>query len=503
MKKVIWSAFAVSLICLSLPLLAQTESIDDFLGLESEILPELKGHQRFTELDLHQAVDWQVPPKKVEIDLPTPNKGQGHSIIPWSTLNPEDWLSIQTWLVERSIKDKIPEWKVRLRQADLSELAGKMLKCHGTCHIYRGSKKANGQYLSQILEGDEVKTGKDSVAWIYMMDGSLMRLSSDTSVSINEFNIGEKEIFILARLNQGHVFWHPRNGKELTPDFQPETDSVSLPVMIREANRQHFERNIFQLQSDQSRLSEVVDLEENAVTNQFKAINEIWGRNNSILTLTSKVMFVSPNSTLVGSNVSFDYLYYSGGKGYFKKRSTQKEEEFFLHLRGYTDFLIIPITATSWHEVIPDGRLFTPLFDVPGILQVTELLTKRIKTIELAREIWVESFTVPIVRLRKNPTLMAREYGYTIWGDELKKRFDFLVEYTRRIETTNLRSLENLLRKLENNGEVISRELSEEHYRASLNHYLLGLKSRYDKKKMKVREMNELQYYVWILTNGK
>jgi predicted metalloprotease len=77
------------------------------------------------------------------------------------------------------------------------------------------------------------------------------------------------------------------------------------------------------------------------------------------------------------------------------------------------------------------------------------------------------------------------------------------VEYTRRVETTNLRSLENLLTKLEDKGEKVRRDLSEDHYRSSLNHYLLGLKSRYDNKKMRVREMNDLQYYVWILRNGK
>jgi hypothetical protein len=48
--------------------------------------------------------------------------------------------------------------------------------------------------------------------------------------------------------------------------------------------------------------------------------------------------------------------------------------------------------------------------------------------------------------------LLARDFGYSLWGDEMSRRFDFLVEYTRRIETTNLRSLENLLVKLENTG---------------------------------------------------
>ncbi len=504
MKKLFWSAFAMSLILLSPQSFAQTEAVDDFLGLESEILPDLKGEQRFTAPDLHEKESWNVPEKNIIIDLAQPNKGQGHSIIPWSTQDPEDFLSINTWLIERSVKDVTPDWKIRLRQADLKELSGKLLQCIGTCDIYRGSNKASGQHLSRLLEGDELKTGKDSVAWVYMMDGSLMRLSPETSVSINEFNVGKTEIFILARLNQGHVFWHPRNKKEMVPEFSPETDSVSLPLMVRAANQQAFERKIFQAQKDEGHLSEIMILDDKAVVDQFKALNQLKNENNPGVVLGSKLMMVTPNSTIVAKDVSFDYLYLPGGKGYFKKRSTEVGEEFSLYLRGYAETQVNTISEASWHVVDDTGRTFIPIsMDAPGILQVTELLTKRIKTIELAREIWVKEFTLPVMAATKDSEALARDYGYTLWGDEASKRLDFLVEYTRRIETTNLRSIENLLTKLESNGEKSRRDLSEDHYRASLNHYLLGLKSRYDNRKMRVREMNDLQYYVWILKNGK
>ena len=132
-----------------------------------------------------------------------------------------------------------------------------------------------------------------------------------------------------------------------------------------------------------------------------------------------------------------------------------------------------------------------------------ELLTKRIKTIELAREIWVRDFTLPLIHLLSNPEKMAHQFGYTVWNENLSERIKFLSEYTRRVETTNLKSIQNLITRMEESGKKISVDISEEHYRKSLNHYLLGLKSRYDNKKMRVREMNDVQYYVWILRNGK
>lgn len=482
---------------------SQTEAVDDFLGLESEILPELKGEQRFTTPDLHESPTLQVRPENVEVDLPEPNKGQGHSIIPWSTQDPEDFLSINTWLIERKIKDETPDWKIRLRQADHKELVGKILQCKGTCEVYRGSNKANVQHLSRITEGDEIKTGKDSVAWIYLMDGSLMRLSPETSVSLNEFNLTKNDFFILARLNQGHIFFHPRTSKDLPMEFAPETDSVSLPVLVREANQQNFERGIYKYQTSQQRVSEVMNLDETAVKNQINVLNSYRADNNPVMTLKTRVMIVSPNSSIVAKDASFDYVYLPGGKAFFKKRTTEEGEEYSLHLRGYAMTEAFTVSDMSWYEVDQNGRNYSPMTNVPGTLQVLELITKRIKTIELAREIWVKDFTLPIMQSRNNATDLARDFGYTLWGDEMSRRFDFLVEYTRRIETTNLRSIENLLVKLEASGEKIRRDLSDEQYQVSLNHYLLGLKSRYDKKKMRVRDMNDLQYYVWILKNGK
>jgi hypothetical protein len=503
MKILIWSAFAVSLILISPKGFAQTEAIDDFLGLEMEILPELKGKQRFTTTELHEKESWQVLPQNVEVDLPEPNKGQKHSIIPWSTQDPEEWLSIDNWLIDRAIKDETPDWKIRLRESDHSELVGKILQCIGLCEVYRGTNKTSVQHLSRLIEGDEVRTAENSIAWVFMMDGSLVRISPETSVSLNEFNLASSEILILLRLNQGHIFWHPRKDSDFLPDLAPETDAISIPLMVRSANQQFFEREIYQSQKDAGHLSEVMSLDENAILQQYKSLNTLRGMNSAAIKAPTRVMVVAPNGSIVSKEVSFDFLHVPGGKSLFKKRNTEEGEEFSLHLRGYATSEPVSLVETNWFEVDPTGRTYTKIDDVPATLQILELLTKRIKTIELAREIWTRDFSIPVFNSLTDPRKLARDYGYSLWDDKQTARFNFLVEYTRRIETTNLRSVENLLTKLENSGEKVSRELPEEQYQVSLNHYLLGLKSRYDKKKMRVRDMNDLQYYVWILKHGK
>jgi hypothetical protein len=503
MKKLFLSAFAMSLIVFASAIGAQTEAIDDFLGLESELLPDLKGPQRFTTPHYHEKEDWRVSEEKVIQDRSVPNKGQRYSIIPWSTLNAEEWLSIDSWLIQRDVKDVTPDWKIRLRHSEHKEILGKVLQCKGECTVYRGINKSTAQHLTNIKEGDEFKTGKDSIAWIYMMDGSLLRISPESCVGLQEINLSSKEIFFLIRLNQGHVFWHSRAKNDFVTDFSPETDSWSLPLLVRESNQQYFERLIYKKQNSEEKLYEIIHLEDNAVLDQFKRLNALRSENNKVLNLVTNLMFVTPTGTITSSNNSFDALYIPGAETFFKKREHSKDSKFSLGLRGYISEDQHEIQENSWYKMESNGRSFSPLEDVPGTFQVLELLTKRIKTIELAREIWVKDFTLPFIHLLSSPEKMANQFGYTIWNENLSERFKFLTEYTRRVETTNLKSIQNLITRMGDSGKRKNEDISEQHYRKSLNHYLLSLKSRYDNNKMRVREMSDVQYYVWILRNGK
>ena len=495
------SAFAVSLFLLSIGAFAQSDSVRDFLGLEEEVLPDLNGPQRFTTERLHESNEWRVTRQEVEIDK-EPLKGQNFSIIPWKDQSPENLLDIQIWMIERERKDLDPDWKIRVRDRRHTEIVGKVLTCRGSCKIFRGVHPSQASYRSKIHEGDEFHIGEDSYAWIYLMDGSLVRLSSGTSVTFQEINVGREKFFVHLRLNHGHLFWNPKNTEVLKTETSPETDGGSLPLMLLEANQQNFERIRFQGQTDWDRLIEASHLDEAAIKDQFKKINELRTAHQKYKDFKTQVFVVSPNLSVDATHTSFDFISLLGGKSYLKKRETRENEEMSLHLRGYLNTDNVSVTAQNWIEISENGRENKELSDPPGHLQVTELITKRIKTMELARELWFRDFTAPMIDATSDDKKLGLEHGYVLWEKGIKERFAFLTEYTRRIETTNLRSIENLLKRMDNplRPDAI---LSEKHYQASLNHYLKGLKTRYTEKKMQVREMNDLQYYVWALRHGK
>lgn len=501
MKKLFLSAFAVSLLIMSLCASAQTDSVRDFLGLEEEVLPELEGVQRFTTEKLHESSEWKVSKEQVEIDK-EPLRGQRYSIIPWGDQTPENFLDINIWLAERAKKDLEPDWKMRVRDQRHAELMGKVLSCIGTCEIYRGINSAKASYRSKLYEGDEIQIKTDSYAWVYLMDGTLVRLSSDTSVNFQELNVSKEKFFVLLRLNQGHLFWHPKDSTPLVADISPETDGGSLPLMLLPANQQFFERARFKINEDQVNLAEVLKLDEAAIKDQFQKINDSRVEHAKYKDFKTTAMIVAPNVTVVATHASFDFVSLLGGKSYVKKRGTREGEEMNLQLRGYLNTDASPITDEVWQEVSETGRERVAVSDVSGHLQVTELLTRRIKTFELARELWFAELTAPVIEALGDDKKLGLEQGYVLWEKGMDERFQFLSEYTRRIETTNLRSIENLLKKMDNPSRPDS-VLTEKHYRSSLNHYLLGLKTRYTDKKMQVREMNDLQYYVWVLRHGK
>ncbi len=495
------SAFALSLILLSFQTGLCAEEMDAFLGLESEVLPELKGEQRFTPENLHSDPKWNIKPEKTFLDK-DPLKGQTYSIIPWKGIDPEKFLDIETWLVERAIKDKNPDWQIRLRDLRHQELVGKVLQCKGKCPVYRGENPADVQHLSRILEGDEVHTEKDSVLWIYLMDGTLLRMSGEASISFHEINFVKDRVFYVARLNYGHVFIHSRSGEEYKLENGPETDAYSLPLMVREANQEYFERKRYARQTDFEHLKELADLDEGAIKEQVGTINELRKKNDWFL--KSQFMLVAPNVTIFAEDSSFDVLHVQGDKTYFQNRTADLSKlKFFL--RGYTNTETFGTEVSQWHEVAKEGREFNLISEkkTPGELQISALLTKRIKTMELAREIWLDKFSMPLLTSLETPKILATKGGYNLWGEEIERRIDFLKEYTRRVETTQLRSQENLYARLRKAGELKEEKLSQGHYRKALHEYLWGLKTRYNVKKLQVREFNDLQYYVWILKNGK
>jgi hypothetical protein len=475
----------------------------EFLGLETELLPLLPGGERFTRSNLHQDEGWNV--KEQEVIRPSmPLKGQKFSTIHWENIEPEKWMDFDIWKSERELKDNVPEWQLRVRHVSQNEHVGKVLHCTGECKNFRNSDFIKAVHLSRINEGDEFHTSKNSAAWIYLMDGSLLRVGPESSVTFQEINIGQDEILVYLRLNQGQIHWSPRANLKIPDSSLPETDIFSLPLIVKEANQEFFEIKLFRSQNDKQHLVGLLNLNQDAINLQIKGLEELRSKNNLKALPATKVIAVTPQVSLIGKKTHFDLLYLPGHVTYFKRRTSHEGDEFQISLRGYTNTELVSINESAWYSMDKTGRNYEKVDEVPPELQLIELLTARVKTIELAREFWYEKYSSSIYNhiSQKNAQQLASDYGYVLWGDDYLKRTSFLLDYSRRIETTYLKALDNLQLKLGKSGEVISKGLDSRFHEAALNDYLNYLKTRYSIKRTQIREMSDLQFYIWALKKG-
>ena len=463
-----------------------------------------KNNMSANKIMLHTDV-WGVKPSKFNQDV-EPYKGQTNSLIDWMNNDPNDWLDFDYWKLTREARDKYEDWKIRLRDASHREVVGKIIQCLGRCESRRETGRTPVQTGSTIKEGDELVTEKDSSAWVVMIDGSLVRISPQSSISIFEVNVLENKMFLNFRLNFGHIYFqHRRVGKFETQDLA-ETDQSMLPLLIKEANREHFMRKDFQILNDEDQMTYVLEENPGHVT-QYKFLNsKIQNNKDEIKKWESEVFFFTPNATFLLKNPIFHAFYEELSEtrifltndipGF--KTSDEREASGKVTYRGYRNKSANNIPLDKWLAIDPSGKGLIGKASMADKIKPIELFVKRIPSIHCARELFFENISKFMWNDFDKKSL-AVKYGYRLWDEktELNLRKKFLISFVRRSETTNLKSLKKLFADQE------LHDFDDRYYIRSVRDSLAQLKSLRDKDREVVKELNEAEYYLWVLKNGQ
>ena len=419
--------------------------------------------------------------------------GQKESITSWGNLSTESFLDFKEWKDESDIRDQVPEWEKIIRERNHKELVGRIYHCVGSCRVDRGESFFNGSYRTGLYEGDEVQTVGDSYAWIFLFDGTMVRLSPQSSVTFNEFNVGVKENFINARVNAGNILWLSRQQntfqeidvRETDVTFYPYPEYESLPMIDK---KPYIEGDLLELISHS-----------NSNLNHYKSLNEKIELNNKMTNGKPTYAFlVMPNATLMGLSPSVEIVTLVGGKTFFKRRSLETlglnkkdatEHDVFLQMRGYDNKNLTNTPEDQWISIDEKGRSFAEASDLRW-LDVGEFITKRIPSIMIGREIFMQRYSGFSFRDKYDPVVLAKSDGYRMWGkltaeageskSDLELRVEFLKEYFRRVETSNLLASSRFKERLEGRGEkALTMEYGNYFFINALNrYYLYGEKLR-------------------------
>tara|TARA_R110000868_G_scaffold304021_3_gene564505 strand:+ start:344 stop:1759 length:1416 start_codon:yes stop_codon:yes gene_type:complete len=435
--------------------------------------------------------------------------GQSYSLIDWEGLDTVQWLDFAEWKDDIALKDAEPSWRRNLRERGLSEMVGRALECVGECKLFRGDGASSLRLRSQVMEGDEIVTSKDSYAWVFLMDGTMLRISPNTSISFKEINISKEVIFHHARLNYGHALWLSRQADQYPVNGLKETDALFLPLNF-------FQANLFPEAKPIVETGFFVDEKVEPISKlQYERLNKLIAENNEWANGKKTILFlVMQNGTVVVENPLFEAIALPGNESYVKNRlsseiglTSERETTATAYMRGYSNESTQNLMTGSWYRYDDRGRNLEQLNDSTKFAMV-EYLTQRIPTINVARELFLKEGSKFVFDPKISRLKLAARWGYRQWvGDlqngEIKKRVDFMIEYSRRSETTLLIETEKFNRMMRERGEkVTAAKWSDEFYLRAIDAYALS-PERARNQAVEGETLNSTTKPLWKIMNAR
>lgn len=468
-------------------------------------------------LNHHSEGEWSVDP--LEGGKALSYRGQNNSLLDWNSLDTNKWLDFNHWKLQRKNRDETPNWKQVLKDTNHPELVGRVIQCLHRCDIFDRKGVSRAQFGSRIFEGQEFATGEDSYAWILLMDGTLVRVSPESSFTFLEINFslqssgteGEatlRKAFHSIRLNQGHGYFQERRLGSFEKQNRSESDLALYPLLIKRANREHFARLEYQALKDRNKL--LYQLEQNqGYVSQYEKLNELLAPKEGG-DIETEIFIYSSNASFKIQGPNFHIFHELGDKTWFlakgeipgfKSESDRKQQVKAL-FRGYQNKSNQDLELDEWYAMDKQGRSIASE-QAPSWMKYAEVFIKRIPGIHLARELMLRDESSILFSAWSKDFL--RERGYRLWDPvkELPARKKFLAEYTRRMETTNLNSIQKVLLSDLRKDKAEESPSGRKYFTEALNRSLFRLKSLHYAEREVVKEKNDIQYYLWILKNAK
>lgn len=406
-------------------------------------------------------------------------KGQDFSLVQWDEIDPNEWLDYRLWMQQLALRESQKDWRIKLIEYSNNEKVAKVISCVGTCHLYKGAGKNPLRYKSNIYEGDEVKTDQESYLGLYTMDGGILFISPESSVTFNEINVSSEEVMILLRLNYGHISWIPRYNQTFPEDDLQETVAMFLPL-------EHPDSRIERTPPyyNENNLAGFISNPMHNLGHTKKANQKII--ENLDIFKKSFLMVSMPNGTVISEHSYLEAFYKLGGHSFLRSRSPKVhfpdlefETDVEFYFRGYGQLKKQKLNLNQTYRVDSRGRELN--LAKKNYFAVTEKLTQRFPSFVIVRENWIREHSELVVSRRIKELDLARKYGYRLWDSmykekgDLYRRVDFLKQEISKTETTLLNTIDRYRNKYPTAKISTFEDFDIRFYRRFLDQYLSSL----------------------------
>ncbi|MAW07351.1 MAG: hypothetical protein CME61_03600 [Halobacteriovoraceae bacterium] len=184
------------------------------------------GFSLYTEAEL--STNWFGRSKKI-VDLRQRNSTYFENLSVDGQLSLEKWLERNTQLEESGYFSTR-----RLDNKSVKNLVGKIIRKVGDVRIERDSALTKGSNGSFLYKGDTIETMETGATWIVLINGALVRVSPNSSISISEYIFNEKKMTFFLRLNFGELLGKLKSKNDYTIADKKFSDLAFEPVLSKE-----------------------------------------------------------------------------------------------------------------------------------------------------------------------------------------------------------------------------------------------------------------------------
>ena len=441
-------------------------------------------------------------------------KNASRRIIKWQQKNPEEWLSLESWISEADQKQNFNAWKIQQMENNLEETVGRVLATSGGVQIFRGEEYAffRPSWRSRLQEGDEIQTSEGGALWLMLMDGTLLRVAPHSSVSLNEINLGVDGIFYHFRVNYGNIFIMARSTDYLKEQDLMETDTIFFPLEFWQAHT-----SILPVIGEQESLAKFVEMKKNQ-KNKFRRLNTLIMENNQyFVTKKNHLLLSFANGTIWGDNLTLEVIVLDRNSAYLKlyppdryyESSSQEATVAKMFFRGRSNIQEVELATGQWFEINPLGTQLTDFPEGETKFLFHDLITRRIPTLLIARELMMRQYLGAILHGEIDKLQIAKNSGYKLWGSlkeansDLSERAQFLIQYIRRVETSTILEGQRLARKVELKGGSLEKmEYDQRFYTSSMGSYYSSMKELHPQSFFDRPPMNSTKKKFWSILHG-